>query len=47
MDNTVKIILVALVILYVVSPLDFAPGPIDDILVVLLGMAAQKGITVS
>lgn len=47
MDNTVKIILVALVILYVVSPLDFAPGPIDDILVVLLGMAAQKGITAS
>lgn len=47
MDNTVKIILVALVILYVVSPLDFAPGPIDDILVVLLGTAAQKGITAS
>lgn len=44
MDNNIKVILIALVVLYVASPLDFAPGPIDDILVVLLGMAAQKGI---
>lgn len=47
MDSTIKVILIALVALYVVSPLDFAPGPIDDFLVVLLGMAAHKGIPAS
>lgn len=37
------IILLA-VILYVVSPIDFLPGPIDDVIVVLLGIASQKKI---
>lgn len=44
MDGVMKGMLIVLVILYVVSPVDFAPGPIDDILVVLLGIAAQKRI---
>ena len=35
-----KILLIALVVSYVVSP-DIMPGPIDDILVMLLGMAAR------
>lgn len=39
-----KILLIALVVGYVVSP-DIMPGPIDDILVMLLGMAAQKKLT--
>ena len=39
-----KILLIALVVSYVVSP-DIMPGPIDDILVMLLGMAAQKKLT--
>lgn len=45
MDGVMKGMLVALVILYVVSPVDIMPGPIDDVLVVLLGLAAQKRVT--
>ena len=33
-----------LVIVYIVSPLDACPGPIDDILILLLGLASQKGM---
>ena len=34
--------LIVLVILYFISPLDAVPGPVDDVIVVLLGFAAQK-----
>lgn len=44
MNGVVKGMLLVLIILYVVSPIDFCPGPIDDIIVILLGVAAQKGI---
>ena len=44
MDGVLKGMLIVLVIVYVISPVDFVPGPIDDILVVLLGLAAQKRI---
>lgn len=44
MDSVMKGMLIVLVILYVVSPVDFVSGPVDDILVVLLGIAAQKRI---
>ena len=44
MDGVMKGMLIVLVILYVVSPIDACPGPIDDIIVILLGLAAQKRI---
>ncbi len=44
-QGLMKGMLIILVILYVVSPLDLCPGPIDDIIVVLLGLAAKKRIT--
>lgn len=44
MDGVMKGMLIVLVILYVVSPIDFYPGPVDDILVILFGLAAQKRI---
>ena len=44
MDGVMKGMLIVLVILYVISPVDFVPGPVDDILVVLLGITAQKRI---
>ena len=44
MDGVGKGMLVVLVILYVISPIDLMPGPIDDLLVILLGIAAQKRI---
>ncbi len=43
MNGVVKGMLVILVILYVVSPVDLSPGPIDDIIVILLGIAGAKG----
>ena len=44
MSDVGKGMLLVLVILYVVSPIDACPGPIDDIIVLLIGLAAQKGI---
>ncbi|MDO4281616.1 MAG: hypothetical protein Q4C56_08300 [Peptococcaceae bacterium] len=39
--KTKKLLLVILVVFYVVSPADFAAGPFDDIVVMLLGMLAN------
>ncbi len=44
MNQFAKGMLVVLVIFYIVSPLDLAPGPVDDAIVLLLGMAASKRI---
>jgi uncharacterized membrane protein YkvA (DUF1232 family) len=44
MDGVMKGMLIILVILYIISPLDAMPGPVDDVIVILLGMAAQKRI---
>ena len=44
MNGVVKGMLLVLIILYVISPIDLCPGPIDDIIVILLGVAAQKNI---
>ena len=44
MEGVMKGMLIVLVILYIVSPVDFCPGPIDDILVILLAIAAQKKV---
>ena len=43
MNGFGKFLLTMLCIIYVVSPLDLCPGPIDDILVILLTQAAKKG----
>ncbi len=42
MNRFWKGFLFALLIVYVVSPVDFVPGPVDDILAVLLYLAANK-----
>ena len=44
MNNVMKGFVLAAVIFYMVSPLDLAPGPIDDIIVLVLGLAARKRI---
>ena len=38
----VKGMLMILVVLYVILPLDFVPGPIDDLLLILFTVASQK-----
>lgn len=35
-------IIVLAVIIYAASPIDFFPGPIDDILVAVIGLSARK-----
>jgi len=45
MNGFMKGMLMVLVILYVISPLDVCPGPVDDLLVIILGLAARKRLT--
>ncbi len=42
MEEITKIALIALVIGYIVSPVDLCPGPLDDIIVALMGLACRK-----
>lgn len=44
MSSMEKGVLLVFMILYIVSPIDFCPGPVDDLIVLLIGIAAQKGI---
>ena len=44
MNDIIKGMILVLMILYVVSPIDACPGPIDDLLVMIIGVAAQKGL---
>ncbi len=44
MNDAVKGMLIVLVIVYIISPIDVAPGPIDDVIVLLLGLASSKRI---
>ncbi len=41
-NNFLKGILFALLVVYVISPLDLAPGPVDDLLLILLSAANTK-----
>ena len=42
MNQTMKVVMMALVLLYIVSPIDMAPGPLDDMIVALLGFAGTR-----
>ena len=42
MNGAMKGMILVLMILYILSPVDVCPGPIDDLLVLLIGLAAQK-----
>ena len=42
MNGVVKGMILVLMILYIVSPVDACPGPIDDIIVLLMGLGATK-----
>lgn len=43
MNGVAKGMILVLMILYIVSPIDACPGPIDDIILILIGLAARKG----
>ena len=42
MNDFMKALMLMGIIMYIVSPVDVAPGPIDDIIVILMGLAARK-----
>ena len=44
MSDIVKGMILVLMILYIFSPVDACPGPIDDLIVLFIGIAARKGI---
>ena len=45
MNDLTKALILVVVLAYVISPIDAVPGPIDDVIVALLGMAARKHLT--
>ncbi len=42
MNKFVKVILFALLAIYVISPADLCPGPIDDVLAILIWFASNR-----
>ena len=44
MSDIGKGMILVLMILYIVSPIDACPGPIDDLIVLIIGLAARKGM---
>lgn len=47
MNDLMKGLVIMVVLMYIISPIDVTPGPIDDIIVLLLGLAARKKLTVN
>lgn len=45
MNDLMKGLVIMAVLMYIVSPIDLAPGPIDDIIVLLLGLASREQLT--
>ena len=45
MNGVMKGMILVLMILYIVSPLDACPGPIDDLVVLFIGLAARKRLS--
>lgn len=46
MNGVMKGMILVLMIMYIVSPLDACPGPLDDFIVLLIGIAARKGLEI-
>ena len=42
MANIMRILVLVFVIAYVIAPIDLAPGPIDDIIIAVLGVAYNR-----
>lgn len=41
-EEIIKLVVLGLVIAYIVSPIDLMPGPIDDVIVLLMGAAVNR-----
>lgn len=42
MNGVMKGMILVLVALYAISPVDACPGPVDDLIVILMGIAATR-----
>ncbi len=42
MNDVMKGLVIMAILMYILSPIDAVPGPVDDIIVLLLGIASQK-----
>lgn len=42
MNGIMKGMILVLVALYAISPVDACPGPVDDLIVILMGIAATR-----
>ncbi len=37
-----QVVMIVLLLAYIISPIDLVPGPLDDIIITLLTLAANK-----
>ncbi len=44
MNDVMKGLVIMAILMYIVSPIDAVPGPIDDIIIILIGLASRKQI---
>lgn len=44
MNDSARVMILFIMILWVISPIDACPGPVDDFIVILLGMMARRGL---
>ncbi len=42
MNDVMKGMFIVLIIIYLLSPVDLCPGPVDDLIVLLVGITALK-----
>lgn len=45
MAKLLKIVVLVVVVAYVIAPIDLAPGPIDDIIVTIFGIAQTRKLS--
>lgn len=45
MSDLMKGLVIMAILMYILSPIDAVPGPVDDIIVLLLGLASRKQLS--
>lgn len=43
-DNIMSTLVLLFAILYLISPVDGCPGPIDDLIVIMMALAARRNL---
>ena len=44
-DDFVKALVLVAVIVYILSPIDGLPGPVDDLIIAVMGVAASRRLS--